>query len=430
MTDPKGTVHVTTEEHLDGGDNRSAAWKDFFNPRRQSKKIDEQFVMTNVREKPSSESVSQLEYLRTNDTNVTTFEDHARPTEAALYDAEGNIIKQPAPTRDPKDPLNMSMGKKMLCCLCLCFFGALAAAAELILGAMLPVFALEYAHIDPKNLLQWSEAANFLPPGSDPLKALENLGGPPIWEIYLLASLPVLMIGVSNLLLIPLAIAMGRRFIILSCGVIAIIGACWAGASQSLGSHLGARVVQALGAGTVESLIPFIIQDMVFIHQRNTWISCIFAAQGLLIIAVGFASPYIIIYLTWRAVYFITAGVAGFFLIGVALFLPETRYQRSRAEMGMFQSTFTDEPKLTLDIEGKPRDDLGVEYSPRTWAYDLQFFHGGFEWRKGWNAFVDTLRTFFYPQIFFITMLNSAMIATAFAAAYTVAPNLLVTPWS
>lgn len=52
------------------------------------------------------------------------------------------------------------------------------------------------------------------------------------------------------------------------------------------------------------------------------------------------------------------------------------------------------------------------------------------EWRKGWNAFMDTLRTFFYPQIFFITMLNSVMIGAAFAAAYTVAPNLLVQPWA
>jgi hypothetical protein len=36
---------------------------------------------------------------------------------------------------------------------------------------------------------------------------------------------------------------------------------------------LGARCIQAVGSGTVESLLPFIIQDIVFYHQRNAVIS-------------------------------------------------------------------------------------------------------------------------------------------------------------
>ena len=63
--------------------------------------------------------------------------------------------------------------------------------------------------------------------------------------------------------------------------------------AQETLSHIA--VVQAFGAGTVESLIPFIIQDMVFVHKRNTWISMLFAVQGMIIIAMGIASPYIII---------------------------------------------------------------------------------------------------------------------------------------
>lgn len=60
----------------------------------------------------------------------------------------------------------------------------------------------------------------------------------------------------------------------------------------------------------------------------------------------------------------------------------------------------------------------------------MAIFQGKREWRQGWNAFLDTLRTFFYPQILFITMLNSAMIACAFAAGYTIAPALISAPWS
>lgn len=60
----------------------------------------------------------------------------------------------------------------------------------------------------------------------------------------------------------------------------------------------------------------------------------------------------------------------------------------------------------------------------------MAVFDGTANWRKGWNAFLDTLRTFFYPQILFITLLNSAMIACALGAGYTVAPALITQPWS
>ncbi|GKT47341.1 putative MFS-type transporter [Colletotrichum spaethianum] len=365
----------------------------------------------------SSSSTGFDKELKHVDSFRSSFDEQARiqAREGVLY-RDGHLILQPAPTKDPRDPLNLPLSRKILACFCLCCFGALAAAAELILGAMLPVFALEYSGLDPK-ILKPLTSSGGLPSGSDPLKILSNLpGAPPIFQIYLLASLPVLVIGLANLILVPMAISVGRRPVVLATGLLAVIGCIWSGSSQSLLSHLLARCVQAVGAGTVESLIPFILQDMIFVHQRNSWISGIFAAQGLIIIILGIAAPYIIIDMSWRYMYYITAAGAGFFLVGVYFFLPETRWVRTRAEMN------------TLD--GVPRKETGQKHIPRTFRYNVALFHGKMEWRKGWNAFVDTLRTFFYPQIFFITMLNSVMIACAFAAGYTVAPALLTAPWS
>ncbi|KAK2024902.1 major facilitator superfamily transporter [Colletotrichum zoysiae] len=341
-----------------------------------------------------------------------SFDAQAQAHAGALY-KDGKLILQPAPTQDPRDPLNMPLSRKVLGCFCLSCFGALAAAAELILGAMLPVFALEYSGLDPK-ILKSLTAAGGLPANTDPLKYLSMLpNAPPIIEIYLLASLPVLVIGLANLVLVPMAISVGRRPVVLATGILAIVGCVWAGNSRSLPSHLLARCVQAVGAGTVESLIPFIIQDMIFVHQRNSWISGVFAAQGVIIIVLGVAAPQIIIDLSWRYMYFITASGAAFFLIGVFFFMPETRWERTRAEMN-----------------GVPRNESGYKHATRTFRYNIALFQGEMQWRKGWNAFIDTLRTFFYPHIFFITMLNSVMIACAFAAGYTVAPALLTAPWS
>lgn len=215
----------------------------------------------------------------------------------------------------------------------------MAAAAELILGAMLPVFDLQYAGFDPTTLLKHI----VLPEGSNGLADLKLLGGPPLWRVYLLASLPVIMMGIVNIFFVPLAISVGRRPVLLISGLVAIGGAVWAGNSQSLDSHLGARSIQAIGAGTVESLLPFIIQDMVFFHQRNMAISSVFVCQGLIIVGLGIGSPYIIttVGLGWRWMYFITAIAAGFFLTGVFFLLPETRFQRSFEEKSKGNSLFS-----------------------------------------------------------------------------------------
>jgi MFS family permease len=120
------------------------------------------------------------------------------------------------------------------------------------------------------------------PPGVvnlNPLSILAGLPGPPLWKVSLLASLPLLTNGISSYFLVPVSISIGRRPVLIGCGVMAIVGGFWAGVSRSLESHIAARCVQAVGAGAVEALIPLIVQDMVFIHQRNTAMSVIWSTQ-------------------------------------------------------------------------------------------------------------------------------------------------------
>ncbi|KAK2591820.1 hypothetical protein QQS21_010488 [Conoideocrella luteorostrata] len=331
---------------------------------------------------------------------------------------EAKIYLIPMPTADPRDPLNLPNSRKIWSILALSLFGAMAASAELILGAVLPVFSFEYADLDPKLLVDI-----HLPAGSNGLAALAQLPGPPIWEIYLLASAPVLTIGIANFFLVPLAIAVGRRTVLLGTGVIALAGCVGSGFSVSLGTHLVCRVIQALGAGTIESLIPFIIQDMVFYHQRSAAIAFVFLTQGLSIVVLGIASPYIIGRISWRFIYFVTAGAGLVFLIQLFFVLPETKFARTDDELRGI-------PKTPL-LPGQTRPNIDRrKYPARTRKADLQVYRGPADWRAGRMAIWDSLRTFFYPQLFFITMLNSAVIAVALAAGYTVAPQLITEPWS
>lgn len=50
---------------------------------------------------------------------------------------DGQLVKMPAASRDPKDPMNIPTWHKVLGLGCLSFFGALIASAELILGVSL-----------------------------------------------------------------------------------------------------------------------------------------------------------------------------------------------------------------------------------------------------------------------------------------------------
>lgn len=95
---------------------------------------------------------------------------------------------------------------------------------------------------------------------------------------------------------------------------------------------------------------------------------------------------------------------------------------------------------LTVCAEGIPRHQLlpgqsrpeldSTEHQPRSWARDLRSLGGPFHWKRGGQAIIHTLQTFFYPHIFFITLLNAATIAVTLAAGYTIAPQLLAEPWA
>lgn len=209
---------------------------------------------------------------------------------------------------------------------------ALTVAPEAIIGALVPVFILYYAGIDPHVLDKLK-----YPPGTkvsvDPVAGFAKISPYPLWQVYLIASLPVLIVGVANYIIVPLSIAVGRRPVILTTGLLAIIGGIWAGFTTTLSHHLGARAMQAFGVGTVESLIPLILQDMVFIHHRNKAIASVWCAQGIIIVSIGIFSPMIIAATDWRWIYWITACPAAVAWVLIVIFVPETRWRRTTQEL-------------------------------------------------------------------------------------------------
>lgn len=160
--------------------------------------------------------------------------------------------------------------------------GSLALSAEIVIGGLIPIFLLEYAGLDPRIIKNVDFVAQSGGSGTNlnPLAVIpQGVMPPDLGRVSLLATVPLLANGIASYFLVPLSIALGRRPVLLLTGAMAWGGGLIAALSTSLDSHLAARALQGLGAGAVEALIPLIVQDMVFIHQRNKAMSAIVSSQ-------------------------------------------------------------------------------------------------------------------------------------------------------
>lgn len=193
-----------------------------------------------------------------------------------IFDKDGNIRLVPTPTPDPKDPLNLSEWRKWLAVASMCFFGSISLAAEIAIAGLTPVFLLEYSGVDPASTLKHADLKGnpdplaVIPPGVQPVS---------LAQVSLLATIPLLSNGFATYLLVPLSTAIGRRPVLILTSTLSWASGFWAGASTSLTSHIAARVFHGLGSGAVEALLPLIVQDIMFIHQRNKAVAAIIAAQ-------------------------------------------------------------------------------------------------------------------------------------------------------
>ncbi|ORY67310.1 major facilitator superfamily domain-containing protein [Pseudomassariella vexata] len=308
----------------------------------------------------------------------------------------------PMPTPDPKDPLNLPTWRKWAAIAALCFFGALALAAEATIGSLVPIFVLEYAGRNPKSLSSITHGSHK--PGQinlNPLSVLDGIGGEPISKVSLIASLPIIVNGVASFILVPLSIAVGT----------------------SLNSHLAARVCQGFGAGAVEALIALIIQDVMFIHQRNKAISLVGASQGLIVVSLGVSAPVIVARLSWRYLYWITASAGVVAWLGLIAFVPETRWIRSSEELAG--------KSMHLIQPGETRPQLNyARYGYRTnWTEFGVLKVTPNQWRLARISVVETIKAAFFPNVFWMVLLNSILVGAVSAASQTGSAVLIAAGW-
>ncbi|OTA58303.1 MFS general substrate transporter [Hypoxylon sp. EC38] len=224
-------------------------------------------------------------------------------TDIIFTDREGSdngtpseVVLIPQPTSSPDDPLNFSVKWK----------------ATIIFNQFVFVFVsiLTPMAISPLSLIFEAEFDKTLP------------------QVNMLFGAAAITLGYANFLIVPAANMWGRRPVVLVCGIICILANIWQALVTSYPSFLGARVISGIGAAANESIMPMVVADLLFQHQRGSSMALYFWAYFLGLFIGPIISGAIASQISWRWFFWVCTILQGASFIFLLVAHPETKYDR------------------------------------------------------------------------------------------------------
>ncbi|KAL3483011.1 hypothetical protein BJX62DRAFT_231273 [Aspergillus germanicus] len=219
---------------------------------------------------------------------------------------------------------------------------------------------------------------------------------------------PAFFMGVGNLIAIPLSYAVGRRPIYLLSTIVLAFGCLWCAESKSLASHIAGRDIMSIAAGTCEALCPIIVQEIFYLHQRGKVVAAFSALQTVGTAALIIASPYIASdpNLGWRWWYGIFGCVSGAVAVLSIIFVKETRYERS-VEALNGEGIECDGALVPVTTRTIRELDV-VNYRDRSFLRDMAPWSGKTQWSLTLECCKQMCHVFFFPNVLWLILLNSA----------------------
>lgn len=102
---------------------------------------------------------------------------------------------------------------------------------------------------------------------SEPKNPSQLLGN--ITKVAYSQTVSSLMIGVGNLIWVPLAIKYGRRPVYVATWLLMTASNIWGGCAKFFGSELAARIVYGFAGAAPEIVATLVLTDLFFLHQRG-----------------------------------------------------------------------------------------------------------------------------------------------------------------
>ncbi|KAF2188865.1 MFS general substrate transporter [Zopfia rhizophila CBS 207.26] len=302
---------------------------------------------------------------------------------------EKGTILIPAPTPDPRDPLNRTTLQKYIILGILTLYAVSGLCLVTALGALIVYFIPEYKKAGITDA-----------------------------QISGLQTYPSLFLGVGNVVSMPLAIAIGRRPVLLLSLLLLFISGVLCATNRNFEWHLAARSVAAFSAAQCQALVLLIIQDVFFLHQRGTTFQLFSSLEVLLNSSLTIASSYMAEAAGWRSWYWLFAGLSGFCFILAFLFVPETCYTRSlEAYMGTTPADYE-----ALEPNGGPEDAQEEVHEPLTTLSERKLDHENYKppslvsdmrifvvkpnWTKAVATWKHMCQVFFFPHVLWVSLMN------------------------
>lgn len=126
----------------------------------------------------------------------------------------------------------------------------------------------------------------------------------------------------------PLANVFGRRPVIIVCCLVCILANVWQALVTSFPSFLGARVISGLGAAANESIMPMVVADLLFVHQRGRSMALYFWAYFLGIFIGPIIAGSIAAQISWRWFFWVCTILQAASFVFLIVAHPETKYER------------------------------------------------------------------------------------------------------
>ncbi|KAI1335783.1 putative MFS transporter [Xylariaceae sp. FL0016] len=230
--------------------------------------------------------------------------------------ASSEIVLIPQPTINADDPLNWSKTWKSIVIFNQFVFVFVSIMTPLAISPLTQIFEAEFHKSLP--------------------------------EVNMLFGAAAITLGYANFLIVPAANIFGRRPVILVCGLICILANIWQGLVTSYPSFIGARVISGLGAAANESIMPMVVADLLFLHQRGSSMALYFWAYFLGLFIGPVISGAIATQISWRWFFWVCTILQGASFIFILVAHPETKYNRPSSAPS---SSVT---KVNISSETKP----------------------------------------------------------------------------
>lgn len=147
-------------------------------------------------------------------------------------------------------------------------------------------------------------------------------------DVVQFTGVAILVLGFSNFIWVPIMVSYGRRPVAIVSTMLCLGSSIWRARATSYNSFMGASVLNGVGAGPCETLMPQVIADIIFLHDRGKYQTLYFAMYFISLMVGPIISGAMDFHTGWRSFWWFNTGILAFALLFQIFLFPETRYDR------------------------------------------------------------------------------------------------------